>query len=154
MAGDEETGVSIMRVTAGLDSGPVCLAAPEPIRPDDTYGTLAPRLEQLGAELLVRALDERPPCAEQDETKTTYAEKISAADRTLDPTAPPAEQARVVRALHPHIGARLPLDDGTFLGVQRARPSEDGATLELIEVQPPGGRPMAYADYVRGHRPA
>jgi methionyl-tRNA formyltransferase len=154
MAGDTETGVSIMRVTAGLDSGPVCLAQAEPIRPDDTYGTLAPRLERLGADLLVQALDERPPCAEQDEAHTTYAEKISAADRTLDPTAPPEEQARVVRALHPHIGARLPLDDGTFLGVRSARPSDDGSRLELLEVQPPGGRPMPYADYARGHRPA
>ena len=153
MAGDAETGVSIMRVTAGLDSGPVCLAATEPIRPDDTYGSLAPRLEQLGADLLVRTLDERPPCREQDDAQTTYAEKISAADRTLDPKAPPEEQARVVRALHPHIGARLPLEDGTFLGVQRAQVAQDGASLELLEVQPPGGRPMAYADYVRGHAP-
>jgi len=153
MAGDAETGVSIMRVTAGLDSGPVCLAAPEPIRPDDTYGSLAPRLEQLGADLLVRALDERPPCREQDDAQRTYAEKISAADRTLDPRAPASEQERVVRALHPHIGARLPLGDGTFLGVQRAQVAPDGASLELLEVQPPGGRPMAYADYVRGHAP-
>jgi methionyl-tRNA formyltransferase len=151
MAGDEQTGVSIMRVTAGLDSGPVCLAAPEPIRPDDTYGTLAGRLEQLGADLLARALDERPPCREQDEASATYAEKISPADRTLDPHAPAAEQERVVRALHPHIGARLPLDDGTFLGVRRARATADGTRLELIEVQAPGGRPMPYADYARGH---
>jgi methionyl-tRNA formyltransferase len=153
MAGDAETGVSIMRVTAGLDSGPVCLAASEPIRPDDTYGTLAARLEQLGADLLVRVLDERPPCHEQDDAHTTYAEKISGADRTLDPTAAASEQARVVRALHPHIGARLPLEDGTFLGVREARVAPDGTTLELLEVQPPGGRPMAYADYVRGHAP-
>jgi methionyl-tRNA formyltransferase len=152
MAGDTETGVSIMRVTAGLDSGPVCLAAPEPIRPDDTYETLAARLEQLGAELLVRALDERPPCVEQDEARTTYAEKISGDDRTLDPAAPAEEQARVVRALHPHIGARMRLADGSFLGVHAARVGDDG-DLELLEVQPPGGRPMAYADYVRGHAP-
>jgi methionyl-tRNA formyltransferase len=153
MAGDAETGVSIMRMTAGLDSGPVCLAAAEPIRPDDTYGTLAPRLEALGAELLVRALDERPPCAEQDEAGVTYAEKIAAADRTLDPSAPAEEQLRVVRALHPHIGARLPLPDGSFLGVHRARVADDGSGLELLEVQPPGGRPMAYEDYARGHAP-
>jgi methionyl-tRNA formyltransferase len=73
MAGDAQTGVSIMRLTAGLDSGPVCLQAREPIGPDDDYGTLAARLEAVGAELLVRALDERPPFAEQDEAGVTYA---------------------------------------------------------------------------------
>jgi methionyl-tRNA formyltransferase len=150
MAGDDQTGVSIMRVTAGLDSGPVCLAELEPIRPDDDYGTLAARLEELGARLLVRVLDERPPCVEQDDSRATYAEKITAQDRTFDPDAPPDVNERIVRALHPHIGARLPLPDGTFLGVHRARVNEDGE-LELLEVQPPGGRPMAYADYLRGH---
>ena len=150
MAGDERTGVSIMRLTAGLDSGPVCLMEAEPIRPDDDYGTLSARLEDLGATLLVRALDERPPFAEQPEQGVTYAEKITAADRTLDPAAPAEVNARIVRALHPHIGARLALGDGTFLGVRRAAVGEDGS-LELLEVQPPGGRPMTYADYLRGH---
>lgn len=149
MAGDPETGVCIMRVTEGLDSGPVCLAGSEPIRPDDDYGTLAPRLEELGARLLIRALDERPPWVEQVEDGVTYAEKITARDRTLDPDAPAEVNERIVRALHPHIGARLPLPDGSFLGVRKARVADDGS-LELLEVQPPGGRAMPYADYARG----
>ena len=70
-------------------------------------------------------------------------------DRTLDPAAGAIENERRVRALHPHIGARLELADGSFLGVRRARAREDGP-LELIEVQPPGGRPMPYADYGAG----
>jgi methionyl-tRNA formyltransferase len=149
MAGDEQTGVSIMRVTAGLDSGPVCLTGVEPIAPDDTYGTLAPRLEELGARLLVQALDDSPPCVDQPEDGVTYAEKITAQDRTLDPDAPAEQQERVVRALSPHIGARLRLPDGSFLGVHGARARPDG-TLELLEVQPPGGRVMPYSDYLRG----
>ncbi len=148
MAGDAETGVSIMKLTAGLDSGPVCLQQSEAILPEDTFGSLAGRLEGLGAMLLVRALDERPPFAEQDESLVTYAEKLTGADRTLDPAATASERERVVRALSPHIGARIALDDGTFLGVLRAH-AEAGA-LVLDEVQPPGGRPMAFADWARG----
>lgn len=149
MAGDAETGVSIMRLTAGLDSGPVCLQQSEPVRADDTYGTLAARLEGLGAMLLVRALDERPPFAEQDEAAVTYAEKLTGADRTLRPAAPAAERERVVRALNPHIGARLELPDGGFLGVVRAH--AEGERLVLDEVQPAGGRPMPFSDWARGH---
>jgi methionyl-tRNA formyltransferase len=173
MAGDAETGVAIMRVTAGLDSGPVCLVEREPIRSDDTFGTLSARLAALGGELLVRALDERPGFVEQPEDGVTYAEKIGAEDRILDPAAQPAEQlARTVRALTPHIGARLALPDGSgYLGVwgaQLAAPvayqpgwlgneggrlvvsTADGA-LELLTVQPPGRRPMPAADFLRGH---
>jgi methionyl-tRNA formyltransferase len=149
MAGDAETGVSIMRLTAGLDAGPVCLAASEPIRADDTYGSLAQRLQGLSADLLIRALDERPPFAEQDEAGVTYAEKIGPQDRTLDLSRPAVENERIVRALTPHIGARIELRGGQFLGVRAARATDGG--LELLEVQPAGGRPMAYADYVRGH---
>ena len=171
MAGDAETGVSIMRLTEGLDSGPVCLRGSEPIRPDDDHGTLAARLQERGGELLVRALDERPPWVEQDEAGVTYAHKIEAADRTLDHTRTPAEVERTVRALRPHIGARLPLPDGSFLGVIAARPDGPSATpaggrvrtdgdrllldcrggaLELTEIRPPGGRPMAAEAWLRG----
>ena len=152
MAGDAQTGVCIMRLTAGLDAGPVCLRGVEPVRPDDTYASLAERLQGLGADLLLRALDERPPFAEQDEAGVTYADKIGPEDRTLDLTRPAQENERIVRALTPHIGARIALPGGDFLGVRAARATADG-TLELLEVQPAGGRPMAYADYVRGHGP-
>ncbi|HYM56977.1 MAG TPA: formyltransferase family protein [Solirubrobacteraceae bacterium] len=171
MAGDAETGVSIMRLTEGLDAGPVCLREREAISPEDDYGSLSRRLAALGGELLVRALDERPPFAEQDEAGVTYAHKIEPRDRTLDATRPPEEVERVVRALRPHIGARLPLPDGTFLGVLAARVDGDtlapaggrvrtegerllldcnGGALELLEIQPPGGRPMRAADWLRG----
>ena len=175
MAGDKRTGVSIMRLTAGLDSGPVCLTAAELIALEDTYGSLATRLQELGGELLVRTLDlfaegEAPAFAEQDEAGITYAEKIGPEDRLLDPSRPASELERIVRALHPHIGARVALADGTLLGVHRARDAAErtpvgtlstvagrllyGAcdrALELLEVQPSGGRPMDAAAYLRGH---
>jgi methionyl-tRNA formyltransferase len=140
IAGDERTGVSIMRLTAGLDSGPVCLTAAEEIAPDDTYGSLAARLQTAGGELLVRALNliaagAPPAFAEQDEAGATYAEKIAPADRLLDPARTAAELERVVRALHPHIGARAPLADGELLGVGRARVATWAAPGEL----PDGG---------------
>jgi methionyl-tRNA formyltransferase len=171
MAGDAETGVSIMRLTAGLDSGPVCLQEREPIRDVDDYGTLAGRLEALGARLLVQALDERPPFTEQPEEGVTYAEKIGPRDRSLDFTQSPEQVERVVRALRPHIGARIPLPDGSFLGVWDVRPSGptlspaggcvrrdgdrllldcNGGALELVEVQPPGGRRMPATEWLRG----
>ena len=65
-----------MRLTAGLDSGPVCAQVGLPIEPEDTYGTLAARLETLGGNLLVQALDERPPCAEQDDPGDQVAERL------------------------------------------------------------------------------
>jgi methionyl-tRNA formyltransferase len=190
MAGDEQTGVSIMRLTAGLDSGPVCLATAERIAAEDTYGSLAPRLARIGGDLLARALDliasGKPPAfVEQDESGVTYAEKIGPEDRLLDPAgATASELERIVRALNPHIGARVALADGTPLGVLRARVAEilpggedraEGETidgdgpqvgvsaragrlllacrvgaLELLEVQPPGGRAMDASAYLRG----
>jgi methionyl-tRNA formyltransferase len=148
MAGDETTGVSIMRLTAGLDSGPVCLAAAEPIGPQDTYGSLAARLQELGGELLVRALEETPPFREQPEDGVTYAEKLTAEDRLLDPRRAAEQLERVVRALDPHVGARVALADGTLLGVRRAALAEP-EVLEPPEEESsasaPGGSPGLFA---------
>jgi methionyl-tRNA formyltransferase len=154
MAGDEQTGVSIMRVTEEFDAGPVYAQAAEPILPTDDYGTLSRRLQDRSVDLLTGVLRDRPEPTPQPEDGIVYAEKISPQDRTLDLDRPAAENVNIVRALHPHIGARLPISDGSFLGVHEARvDDEDPTKLELVTVQPPGGRPMPYADYLRGHPP-
>ncbi len=171
MEGDELTGVSVMDVVEALDAGPICAQATEPIGPQDTYGSLAARLADLGGELLVRTLDAEPPCVPQDEALATYAHKITPEDRELDPSRTAIELERVVRALTPHIGAHVVLDDGSRLGVSAARvvpgngPPQGVVTfdgprpvlgcgegaLELLVIQPPGGRPMSGEDYLRGH---
>jgi methionyl-tRNA formyltransferase len=168
MAGDEQTGVTIMRVTEGLDSGPVALREAVPIARDDDFGTLARRLEELGGELMVRALDLHQAggleLAEQDDALATYAEKIDATERRLDRALPALELERRVRALHPHVGTYLELAGGERLGVLAARADEDAGAdgltlstaegvLRLLEVRPPGGRPMSDVAYLRGHEP-
>lgn len=170
MAGDELTGVSIMRVTAGLDSGPVCAQANEPIGAEDTCGALATRLQELGGELLVHTLTSPPDCTEQEEALATYAEKITSGDRLLDPSRPAVELERRVRALAPHIGAYVELEDGTRLGVAHARALPDGddargivvlagrepalacagGKLRLLVVKPPGRHEMSGEDWLRG----
>jgi len=172
MAGDEVTGVTIMGVTAGLDSGPVYAEEREEIRPQDSYGTLADRLQELGGVLLVRVLDELPEPVEQPEEGVTYAEKITPADRGLDPARPATELERRVRALSPHIGAQVRLDDGSELGVLVARAGSGGGgrpgtidvvdrcpvlacgegALALLEVKPPGRQAMSGEAWLRGHR--
>ncbi len=174
MAGDTRTGVSIMQLTAGLDSGPVALREELPIGPEDDFATLSEKLAACGGELLVRALDLQEEgsleLAEQDDGEATYAEKIDPAERRLDPFRPAAELARTVRALTPHVGAYLEVGDGNRLGVRRARAVDVGVrtgevraewgalllgcgrgALRLEVVQPPGGRPMAADAYLRGH---
>jgi methionyl-tRNA formyltransferase len=171
MAGDERTGVSIMRVAAGLDSGPVCAQQDEPIELEDTYGALAERLSELGGELLVATLSDRPPCVEQDDALATYADKITPEDRRLDPSRAAVELEQTVRALHPHIGAQALLGDGTALGITRARALAEGppegvwsldgplpllgcamGALELLAVKPPGRKEMGAEDWLRGLR--
>jgi methionyl-tRNA formyltransferase len=178
MAGDEETGVSVMRVTAGLDSGPVALSERVAIGPEEDYGALAGRLAELGGELLVRALELRSQGAlelvDQSEEDATYAEKVERTDRRLDPGEPAVDLARRVRALTPHVGAFVELDGGERLGVRSAHgmgeaeglaagefSARDGrlllgcspGALRLDVVQPPGSRPMPADAFLRGHTP-
>jgi methionyl-tRNA formyltransferase len=174
MAGDERTGVSIMRVTAGLDSGPVALREEVTIGPEEDFDALSARLAALGGDLLIQALDQQAAgelqFEEQEDEEATYAEKIGPGERLLDPSRPAAELARVVRALTPHIGAHLETAEGGRLGVRRARAvdvslkagevrAEWGAlllgcgrgALRLEVVQPQGGKPMPADAYLRGH---
>jgi methionyl-tRNA formyltransferase len=170
-AGDDETGVTIMRPTAELDAGPLCLQRAEPIRPDDDHGSLSARLAALGGELLTEALDLRPPLREQPDQGATYAEKIKPADRLLDPRLMADELERRVRALTPHIGAFVELPWDEPLGVLRAAVAAEegpepgrlavrggrllygatGGALELLEVRPAGKRAMEAADWLRGN---
>ena len=174
LAGDERTGVTIMRVTEGLDSGPIALAEALEIG-DDDFGRLSQRLERLGGRLLVEALDRRArgelELVTQDDAAATYAEKISPEERRLDPERPAIELERRVRALTPHVGAYLELEGGERLGVLEARAGEGelGAgeldtagglrlgcaegLLELVRVRPAGGRAMDADAYLRGHQP-
>ncbi len=176
MAGDHETGTTIMRLSAGLDSGPVALAERVTIGEREDFGALAARLAERSGPLMVRALELRAAgvltLTDQDDATATYAEKIGPQDRRLDPARSVAELDAAVRGLHPHIGAYLPQDGDARLGVEQANPAPeisgvevgklalrdgqlllgcgDGA-LRLDVVKPPGGRAMPADAYVRGH---
>ena len=174
MAGDTVTGVCIIRLTAELDAGPVAARREEPIAPDDDYGALAGRLAAAGGELLEAALDDhaagRLEFEEQAAEGITYAARIEAAERCIDPRAGAEAETRRIRALTPHIGAFAMLADGSRLGVRKPEAITSGpapgvfesdadglvlgcapGAIRLGEVQPEGGRWMASGDYLRGH---
>jgi methionyl-tRNA formyltransferase len=145
LAGDEQTGVTIHRTVEALDAGPVAAQRAFPIAPEDDAGSVYARAAEVAAELLGDVLAQDEPRFEpQPEEGVTYAEKIEPADRELDPGAPPQELVNRVRALSPHVGARL----GELI-VWRAQVGADGS-FEPLEVQPAGGRRMAYDAYLRG----
>jgi len=174
MAGDETTGVCIARVTAGLDSGPIAMEERIAIEVSDDRGSLGERLAAVAVDLAVRALRQLEggslAVREQGESGASYAEKIDPAERRLDPRRPAVELERVVRALHPHIGAYVELEAGERLGVVRVQADQGGVeagsfavrdaglflgcssgALRIERVKPAGGREMAAADYLRGH---
>jgi methionyl-tRNA formyltransferase len=145
MAGDERTGVTIHETIKELDAGPIAAQEAFDIAPDDDAGTVYARSAEIAARLLDDVIAQ-PRFSPQPADGVTYADKIAAADRQLDPHAPPQELVDRVRALSPHIGARL----GDLL-VWRARVNEAGE-FEPLEVQPAGGRRMSYDAYRRGRR--
>lgn len=172
LAGDDETGVCIMQMEAGLDTGPVLRRVETLIGPRETAGELHDRLARLGGAALVAAISERDriePKLQPDEG-VTYAHKIETAEAQLNWNQPSAALDRQVRAFNPWPVARgvvadealrvwsaVPVEN-TNLAPGRTRVTPTGAlrvgtadgALELMEVQRPGGRRVAIADYLNG----
>jgi methionyl-tRNA formyltransferase len=146
IAGDEETGVTIIELVEELDAGPIAAQSAFRIGLDDDAGAVY----AAAAEAAERLLAELPRATRpQPEDGVAYAEKIAAADRELDWSRPPRELHDRIRALSPHIGARGELH-GRRVVVWRSR-LVDGR-LELLEVQPEGRRRMSYDEFLRGLR--
>jgi methionyl-tRNA formyltransferase len=146
MAGDSETGTTIIKLVQELDAGPIAAQAAFAVGENDDYATVAARTAELGVELLDEVLPE-PSFTPQPIDGVTYAEKIAPDDRVLDLARPPEELLNRIRALSPHIGARAELQ-GRPVTIWRAR-VEDGK-LVPIEVQPDGRRRMSYDEFLRG----
>ncbi len=149
MAGDSRTGVTIHRTTAELDAGPIAAQEAFDVDPEDDAGAVFDRSAEIAARLLDGVIA-KPQFESQPVDGVTYAEKITPDDRELDLLQPARELVNHIRALSPHIGARAVID-GRPLIVWKAHVGDDGG-LELLEVQPEGGRRMAYAEYRRGLR--
>jgi methionyl-tRNA formyltransferase len=149
IAGDRRTGVTIHRTTAELDAGPIAAQEAFDVAPEDDAGSVFARSAEIAARLLDDVLPS-PDFTPQALDGVTYARKITPEDRELDLSQPASELVNRVRALSPHIGARAVLD-GRPLLVWRARTGDDGS-FEPLEVQPEGGRRMAYDEYRRGRR--
>jgi methionyl-tRNA formyltransferase len=151
MAGDSETGVSIIKLVKELDAGPIAAQESFAVEPEDDAGAVYARAAGLATKLLERLLANPEPSFREQEGETTYAAKITAEDRRLDLERPARELVDRVRALSPHIGARAELH-GRGVTIWRARVADDGG-FEPVEVQPDGGRRMAYDAWLRGLRP-
>ena len=170
LAGDSETGVCIMQMEAGLDTGPVLLSGALPITADDTSATLHDKLAELGARLIVDALERLPlPAHSQPEAGVTYAAKIEKHEAALDWRQSAAELLRHIRAFNPFPGAFSSLDGqmlkiwhaeatsargepGVVLGVDKSGivvACGDGA-LRLTELQKAGGKRLPVKQFLAG----
>jgi methionyl-tRNA formyltransferase len=178
MAGDRVTGITIMRVVAALDAGPMLARASIEIGPDETSAELEPRLADLGARLLVDTLDrlERSDVAEepQDEAQVTYAHRLDRAESDVDWARPAAQIHNQIRGLQPWPLAAVRLQGRRLLLLRSTVASEapvdaaPGVVLEarqdgllvaaapgaigLLAVQPEGRPPMSIRDFLNGRR--
>jgi methionyl-tRNA formyltransferase len=181
LAGDAETGITLMRMDPGLDTGPVVGQRRVPIEPDDTTASLSDRLAWAGAEFIIETLPAYLGGAllpqPQDDSQATYAPQLKKEDGRLEFTRPAIELARRVRALTPWPGAfclvpgvegaapqpmkvmrAIALDErladvGQVVDTPRGPAVGTGSgALLLLEVQPAGRRLMPAADFARGAR--
>ncbi len=168
LAGDAESGITIMQMDAGLDTGPMLLREAVPITGRTTAASLHDQLAEIGARLILRALDDPPPAVPQPAESATYAPKLTRADGHLDWSEDAAALARRVRALNPWPGT-FALLDGQPLKILAAT-VEDGSgppgtvlddallvaagrgALRLTEVQAPGRAALDAAAFLRGRR--
>lgn len=171
LAGDIETGVSIMQMEAGLDTGPVLLSERLSITEDDTAGTLHDKLAVLGGRLIVEALGKLPlPLSLQPEIGVTYASKIEKAEAPLDWRLPATQLARQVRAFNPYPGATVGMDGNTVKVWRAEAQAETGGspstviaadkrgilvacgegTLRLTELQKAGGKRLPISAFLTG----
>jgi len=166
MSGDAETGICIMQMDAGLDTGPVLLRESTPITADETTADLHDRLSAMGSRMIVQALAALPlPAVPQSATGVTYAAKIEKSEARIDWTRPAIEVDRLIRGLSPFPGAWCDAA-GERVKLLRSRvatgqgkPGEvlsgltiacgDGA-IEVTLAQREGKRPMAPGDFLRG----
>ncbi len=172
LAGDAETGITVMQMDAGLDTGPMLLREAVPITATTTTAALHDALAELGARLILRALTENPCAIPQPETGASYAPKLSRADAPLDWTQDATTLDRRVRALNPWPGTTTTLDGaplkilaaspepgpslpgklppGTLLDARLLVACGTGA-LRLQRVQSPGRAALDAAAFLRGH---
>ncbi|HZX30938.1 MAG TPA: methionyl-tRNA formyltransferase [Rhodocyclaceae bacterium] len=171
LAGDEETGVCIMQMEAGLDTGPVLLRGVLPIGAEATAGDIHDRLADLGGKLIVDCLARLPlPAETQSEAGVTYAAKLEKAEAAIDWRWPATEVDRLIRAFNPFPGAQAMLKGGG-VKVWRARPVDgrgepgeilaagkegiavacgEGAIL-ITEVQKAGGKRLPAMQFLAGN---
>jgi methionyl-tRNA formyltransferase len=175
MTGDEETGVTVMRMEEGLDTGPIASKARVPIEPDATAGDLREALARIGADLMLDALGELDKgtltLTSQSESGATYANKVSKNETRIDWSRPCQEVHNQCRGLSPEPGAWFDFPGvgrvkvlRTTIGREHAPPGhviDDRLTigcgqgsLRLVEIQRAGGKPMPAETFLHGIRSA
>jgi methionyl-tRNA formyltransferase len=166
LAGDTETGITIMQMDEGLDTGAMLLRQATAIGPADTAETLHDRLAPMGAELVLRALSEAPEGQAQDDAASTYAPKLSREDARLNFLKPAAELERQIRAFHPWPGSLALLGDAVIKFLAAEVVDGDGVpgtilddrmtiacgerALRPIKLQRAGKAAMSAQDFLRG----